>query len=442
MKMAYLFITLFVSCSMTELFEEFYPEAEKIMKNMTLEQKVGQLFFPRFNNETKDSDITTRFPGGFVLFGKDFNDTENVVINNIEYIQNLSQKTMKLPLGLAVDEEGGTVYRVSVFHRKEGKFPSPHDIYKESAIDGILKIDQEKRDLLRKFKVNINLAPVADMSDDPDDFIYKRTLGYPLNETMAYIEKDVEGYVKDNFTCCAKHFPGYGNNIDTHGDIAFDNRTYENFLERDLKPFQSGITANIPMILVSHNIVLCKDKDYPASLSKVWHEILRNDLNFTGLIITDDLIMDAIKKYSGGMSPAIIAVNAGNDIILTTQFYEHLDATIAAVKNETISMDTIEKACKRILAWKIKYLGAKYIEDDGQSPDGGKGEDGGKDPEDGKDKKENKPESDHTLLVIILSLVCVIALGIIIYFVVRQFCCKKQLNDNDIERIAPDTNLL
>lgn len=438
--MAYIFIALFVSCSMTELFEEFYPEAEKIMKNMTIEQKIGQLFFPRFNNETKDSDITTRFPGGFVLFGKDFNETENVVINNIEYIQNLSQKTMKLPLGLAVDEEGGTVYRVSKYHRKEGIFPSPHNIYNASGLEGILKIDQEKRDLLRKFKINVNLAPVADMSDDPNDFIYDRTLGYSLNETMKYIEKDVEGYVKDNFTCCAKHFPGYGNNVDTHGEVAVDNRTYENFLDRDLKPFQSGITSKIPMILVSHNIVLCKDKDYPASISKVWHEILRNDLNYSGLIATDDLSMDAIKKYSGGMSPAILAVNSGNDIILTSQFYEHLNATIAAVKNNTISMEVIERACKRILAWKIKYLGARYIEGDGKGQDDGKGDDDGKEKE--KKEEKNEPASDNTLLIIILSLVCAIVLGIIIYFVLRQFYCKKQVNDNDIERIAPDTNLL
>lgn len=276
------------------------------------------------------------------------------------------------------------------------------------------------------------------MSDDPNDFIYDRTLGYSLNETMKYIEKDVEEYVKDNFTCCAKHFPGYGNNVDTHGEVAVDNRTYENFLDRDLKPFQSGITSNIPMILVSHNIVLCKDKDYPASISKVWHEILRNDLNYSGLIATDDLSMDAIKKYSGGMSPAILAVNSGNDIILTSQFYEHLNATIAAVKNNTISMEVIERACKRILAWKIKYLGARYIEGDGKGQDDGKGDD------DGKEKKEekNEPASDNTLLIIILSLVCAIVLGIIIYFVLRQFYCKKQVNDNDIERIAPDTNLL
>jgi len=415
MRMVYLFMALFVSCGMKELFEEFYPEAEKIMKKMTKEQRIGQLFFPRFNNKTKDSDITTKFPGGFVLFEIDFDEKENVVKNNIEYIQNLSQNTMKLPLGIAVDEEGGAVVRVSNFHRKNGKFPSPHDIYTLSGLEGILAIDKEKRDLLRKFKVNVNLAPVADMSEDPKDYIYKRTLGYPLKETMTYIEKDVEGYVKDNFTCCAKHFPGYGNNVDTHGEIAIDNRTYQNFLEKDFKPFQSGISSNIPMILVSHNIVLCKDQKYPASISKVWHDILRNNLNYSGLILTDDLSMEAIKKYSGGMSPAILGVNAGNDIILTSQFYEHLNATIEAVNNNTIPMEVIDRACKRIIAWKIKYLGARYIEDDG------------------KDKGD-------ILLIIFLSLIFLIVLGLFIYYAARQFFCKKQSNND--KNIDCQTNFI
>jgi len=410
-------MALFVFSSMTELFEEFYPEAEKIMKNMTKEQKIGQLFFPRFNNQTKDLDITTKFPGGFVLFEKDFNETENAIINNIEYIQNLSQKSMKLPLGIAVDEEGGRVVRVSNIHRKNGQFPSPNEIYSESGLKGILEIDQEKRDLLRKFKVNVNLAPVADISEDPKDYIYRRTLGYPLNETMVYIEKDVEGYVKDNFTCCAKHFPGYGNNVDTHGEIAIDNRTYENFLEKDFKPFQSGIISNIPMILVSHNIVLCKDTNYPASISKIWHDILRNDLNYSGLILTDALSMDAIKKFSGNMSPAILAVNAGNDIILTSQFYEHLNATIEAVNNNTIPMEVIDRACKRIIAWKIKYLGARCKVEE----------------------RKNEEASDHTLLIIFLSIIGIILLGIFIYFFASQFFCNNQTNDFDSDKIDSAT---
>ena len=137
--------------------------------------------------------------------------------------------------------------------------------------------------------------------------------------------------------------------------------------------------------------------------------------------------MDAIKKYSGDLSPAILAIKAGNDILLTSQFYEHLSVTLEAVNNNTISMDIIENACKRIIAWKIKYLGARYIEDDEK----GKGED-----------KISEPDSDNTVLIIILTLVCTIVLGIIIYFVVRQFFCQNQVNDNDIEKIGPDTNFL
>ena len=132
--------------------------------------------------------------------------------------------------------------------------------------------------------MNINLAPVADISYNSSDYIYYRTLGKGPEETAEYIKKDVESYINDNFSCCNKHFPGYGNNKDTHGDIAIDNRPYEIFQNEDFKAFEAGISEKIPMILVSHNIVTCRDEQYPASLSKTWHEILRNELNFSGLI--------------------------------------------------------------------------------------------------------------------------------------------------------------
>jgi beta-N-acetylhexosaminidase len=403
---------------------------------MSLEQKVGQLFFSRFNNKTQDSDITEKYVGGFVLFGVDFNDPDaNHIIKNIEYIQKLSQKTMNVPLGLSVDEEGGTVTRISFykFHRSE-PFPSPHEIYEKSGLDGLLEIEKEKRELLRKFKMNVNLAPVADFTNNESDYIYGRTLGYPLNETIQYISKEVSEYNEDNFTCCAKHFPGYGNNKNTHDVIAIDERPYEIFEKEDLKPFIAGIEQKIPMILVSHNIVKCKDKNFPASISETWHNILRNELNFSGLILTDDLSMNAIKLYSGGYSPAIIAINAGNDILLTSQLEEHLTAAIDAAKNGTISNDTIEKACKRIIAWKLKYIGKIPIDDEENGEKGGEEEKGGKG---GKEGKGGKGGNGNAILIISLSIVGIVILGVIIYVILQCFVFKKKSKGTIDESLTP-----
>ena len=397
------YLLLFVLCSSKDLFEDYYQKAEEFMKGMTLEEKIGQMLFPRFNLTNYTDDIPIKKPGGFVLFAYDFNYNETFIQQYINKSQELSEANVGLPLGLAVDEEGGTVVRVSPYHRDEGGFPSPQQIYNESGNDGILKIDQEKRDLLRKFFLNVNLAPVADISYNSSDYIYDRTLGRGPEESAEYIEKDVEGYVNDNFTCCAKHFPGYGNNIDTHGDIAIDKRSYEQFQNEDFLTFEAAIRKQIPMILVSHNIVLCKDKKYPASLSKAWHDILRNELNYTGLILTDDLSMGAIKKYTDNISEAVLAVNAGNDILLTSDYYKHYDALMKAADDGKITEETVDKACKRIIAWKFKYLNAK------------------------------EREPNYTTLIIVASVLGVLILGAVILFLILWLKNRKKKDRESLE---------
>ena len=396
------YLLLFVLCSSKDLFEDYYQKAEEFMKGMTLEEKIGQMLFPRFNLTNYTDDIPIKKPGGFVLFAYDFNYNETFIQQYINKSQELSEANVGLPLGLAVDEEGGTVVRVSPYHRDEGGFPSPQQIYNESGNDGILKIDQEKRDLLRKFFLNVNLAPVADISYNSSDYIYDRTLGRGPEESAEYIEKDVEGYVNDNFTCCAKHFPGYGNNIDTHGDIAIDKRSYEQFQNEDFLTFEAAIRKQIPMILVSHNIVLCKDKKYPASLSKAWHDILRNELNYTGLILTDDLSMGAIKKYTDNISEAVLAVNAGNDILLTSDYYKHYDALMKAADDGKITEETVDKACKRIIAWKFKYLNAK------------------------------EREPNYTTLIIVASVLGVLILGAVILFLILWLKNRKKRDSESL----------
>ena len=397
------YFLLFALCVSKELFEDYYAKADEFMKNMSFEDKISQMIFPRFNYTNRTDDIINKKPGGYVLFAYDFEYNATFIQNYMQEIQNLSKSNIGLPLGLSVDEEGGTVVRVSQYHRSK-KFPSPQEIYNKSGNDGIAEIDKEKRDLLRKFFLNVNLAPVADISSNSSDYIYPRTIGRNALESAEYIEKDVEGYVKDNFTCCAKHFPGYGNNIDTHGDIAIDERSYEQFQQEDFLTFEAAIRQQIPMILVSHNIVKCKDDKHPASLSKAWHDILRNELNFTGLILTDDLSMGAIKKYTDNVSEAVLAVNAGNDILLTSDYYMHYNALMEAIKDGSITEDVVNKACRRIIAWKYKYL----------IPG-----------------KEKVPENNHTTLIIVSIVLGVLILGALIVFLVLYLKNRKKKPETD-----------
>ena len=326
------FLILLSLCNSSELFEDYYEEAEKYLKNLTIEQRIGQMFIPQFYPPIDYYEFPEVTPGGFLLFASAFNCGAKFIKENIKKIQRASFNNTRLPLGFSVDEEGGIVNRVSKYFRDK-PFPSPQQIYNESGIEGILEIDQEKRNLLRKFYMNINLASVADVTSDPNAPLFKRTLARDAKEIAEYIAKDVEGYVNDNFTCCLKHFPGYGNNVDTHGGMAIDERSYETFLNEDFLPFEAGITQKVPMILISHNIVKCKDTEYPASLSIPWHKILREDLNFSGLLITDDLTMKAIKDFYTLEKAAILAVKAGNDLIITGYYETQYNAVLQAVKN-------------------------------------------------------------------------------------------------------------
>ena len=180
------------------------------------------------------------------------------------------------------------------------------------------------------------------------------------------------------------------------------------------------------MILVSHNIVLCKDKKYPASISKAWHDILREDLNFSGLIITDDLVMDAIRKYSYGESPAVLSLQAGNDIVLTTDYHKHINDVLEAIKANNITMDTINTACRRVIAWKLKYLNFTI-------PDIDEDETSDSDTTDSENDVPSKkdPDDGNSTLIIALSVVGgVILIGVIVILIL---CHRKKTNSTDIE---------
>ncbi len=133
---------------------------------------------------------------------------------------------------------------------------------------------------------------------NPEDFIYDRSFWTERRANCRLCPLSCANHVSRRYGSVLKHFPGYGNNVDTHTGIAYDNRTYETFLNSDFLPFQAGIDSGANMVLVSHNVVSCMDSQTPASLSSQVHKILREELKFTGVIITDDLAMDGVRNFA------------------------------------------------------------------------------------------------------------------------------------------------
>ena len=333
-----------------ELFAEGYPEAQELLENMTLEEKVAQVFLFRCPSEDALAAVQTYQPGGFMLFAKDFDGkTAEQVCAEMESYQQAS----KIPMFLAVDEEGGTVVRVSRNASLAPKpFQSPQQVFQSGGMQAIVDDTVQKTQLLQSLGLNVNLAPVADVSTNPSDFMYARTFGQGAAETADYVKNSVATYNQQRMACALKHFPGYGNNVDTHTGIAVDHRPYETFMESDFLPFAAGIEEGAPMVLVSHNIVNCMDSEHPASLSPEVHRVLREDLGFTGLILTDDLSMEAIPAYTGGENPCAAAINAGNDLLLSSDLQADYNALLAAVQDGTVTEERLDESVLRILAMK------------------------------------------------------------------------------------------
>lgn len=336
-----------------ELFAQYYETAEKIMQDMSIEEKVGQMFLVRYPDSGVIEQIKNETPGGYILFGKDFdNETKESILEE----STEEQEASKIGLIFGVDEEGGTVVRVSSHKAfRNSKFKSPQEIWKQGQLPAILEDSKEKSELLKSIGLNMNLAPVVDVPTKSSSFIYDRSYGRGAEKTATYTSELIKTMNEDNMISVMKHFPGYGDNEDTHTGIAVDERPYTTFETTDFLPFKSGIEAGGPCILVSHNIVKSMDENKPASLSENVHKILREDLNFSGIVMTDDLAMDAVKSYVENGEAAVQAVLAGNDMIISSDFVSQKQEILKAIKEKKINEDIINKAVRRILSMKIAY---------------------------------------------------------------------------------------
>lgn len=328
------------------------PErASAILSGMSVEEKVGQMFIARCPQSDAAQKAADYHLGGYILFGRDFQGkTKEQVISDIQSYQDAAS----VSLFIGVDEEGGTVNRVSLNpNLRAAPFWSPQELYASGGFSLIRSDTLEKCRLLHSLGINVNFAPVCDVSQNPADFIYARSFGRDANQTAEYIRNVTQVMSSEGMGAVLKHFPGYGNNADTHTGIAYDNRPYETFLNSDFLPFKAGIDNGAGIVLVSHNVVTCMDGEYPASLSSRVHEILRSELGFSGVIVTDDLAMDGIRDFVSDDRAAVLAVQAGNDLLCCTDFETQIPTVINAVMNGEISEQRIDESVMRILMLKI-----------------------------------------------------------------------------------------
>ena len=210
------------------------------------------------------------------------------------------------------DEEGGTVNRVSLNSSLRAvPFWAPRDLYASGGMDLIKSDTEEKCELLKSLGINLNFAPVCDISTNPSDFMYKRSFGGTPEATADFVETVVNVMNEEKVGSVLKHFPGYGNNSDTHTGIAYDNRSISTFNASDFIPFD-------------------------------------------GVVITDDLAMEGVKQFAGDTEIAVRAVQAGNDLLCCTEFKTQIPAVIDAVKAGTISEERIDESVERILKLKIE----------------------------------------------------------------------------------------
>ena len=326
------------------------PALVQILDSMTLEKKAAQMMLVGCTDASVGDYVSANGAGGLCLFAQPF---EFKTADEVRAMTAGFQAAAEVPMLLSVDEEGGSVCRVSLNpNLRETNFWSPRFLFGQGGWELIRSDAEEKADFLLDLGLNVNLAPVCDVPFNEGDFIYPRCFSTDANETCDYIETVVSIMKEKKLGSTLKHFPGYGGSADTHLNMAYDGRGLDEFEARDLLPFITGIEAGADSVMVTHNIIACMDADRPASLSPEVHRYLREELGFRGVIITDDLSMNAITQFTGGQNPAVAAVLAGNDLLCYAEFDSSVQAITDAVRDGTIAEESLDASVLRILYWK------------------------------------------------------------------------------------------
>ncbi|NLM66637.1 MAG: beta-hexosaminidase, partial [Enterococcus sp.] len=213
---------------------------------------------------------------------------------------------------------------------------------------------QEKAAILADLGFQLGMFPVADVATNPQAFIYERTIGLDVIGTNTFVKTVVKSLKETGVASTLKHFPGYGDNLDSHLEIVTDTRSLTELEEDALPPFQAGIEAGADSILVSHNIITSLDATQPASISPTVIQFLREELQFEGVIMTDDLDMAGMTDFTSQEAAALSALKAGNDLVLSSHYASQIPVIIQAVEQNDYPEIDLNQAVYRVLKLKAE----------------------------------------------------------------------------------------
>lgn len=345
-------------------------EAAEIVKGMTLEQKIGQMLMVGVPGksiaEGAEKIIEKYMPGSVIFFGYNL-DGESEIKKFTEDLQKASLRFSGIPLFISIDQEGGRVRRiqdgVTLFpgNMAFGVVNDEDLVYDAARVLGIQ---------LRRLGVNMNLAPVLDVNNNPHNpVINTRAFGSRSDVVSDMGKAYIEGIQSSMCIAVGKHFPGHGDtDKDSHITLPVIPYNMKRLEKIEFPPFEEAIDADVECIMTAHIAYpgIIKD-DSPATISeKFLTEILRKEMDFEGVIITDDLEMDAISEMMTMGEAAVKSVLAGTDIVLISTHGGNIEKVFTSLKNAVkegrVSAERIDKSVRRLVELKLRYKIMKYEE--------------------------------------------------------------------------------
>lgn len=342
---------------------------EALLSQMTLEEKIHQLFFVTPESIARERSTTKVTPeleaglarcpvGGIVVLPGNIKG-ENQLAHLLQGMQQTAQAKHGIGLFLGVDEEGGGVSRVANMLQLSQKQPVPGDIGKTGDPTQAFASGQVIGTYLAKYGFNLNFAPVADVRTElKDTEIGSRAYSDDPKLAAAMVGQFVQGLQGQGIMATLKHFPGHGSAVgNSHNGPSISTRSLQQWREAEWLPFQAGLDAKAPFVLVSHLTAAIVDPGHPASLSpRIVTELLRKELGFTGVIMTDALRMDSIsREYSSGEA-CVLALEAGVDMLLMPKNYSNAVRGVQkALGDGRLTEQRIDESVRRILLVKWQH---------------------------------------------------------------------------------------